>query len=111
MFGGERNMRVDELHRIRPLERPSTGEHLVEYDAERVEVGPSVDAPIHAPGLLGRSIGEGTREDSRIVYLFVVVRHHGSDAEIGDLYSPLRVHQDALRLDVSMDDVMPVDIY
>ncbi len=47
------DMAVDHLERIDRLEREPAGEHLIEGDPERVEVGTVVDVPIHPPGLLG----------------------------------------------------------
>ena len=49
---------VHPLHRIRGGERQRAGEHLVERDAERVEIAARVDRAIHPAGLLGRHVGQ-----------------------------------------------------
>ncbi len=68
----DREVRVDELHRIARLERPPPREHLVVDHAERVEVGALVDAAVHAPRPLGRDVGQDLGEDARIVELLVL---------------------------------------
>lgn len=46
-------MRMHERKRILPLEGRSTCGQGIEHQAERIEIGPIVDRPVHAPALLG----------------------------------------------------------
>ena len=39
------------------------GEHLIERDAERVEIAAGIDRTIHASGLFGRHVGECARDE------------------------------------------------
>jgi hypothetical protein len=59
--GGHRppgQMAVHPFHRLRGNKGQSAGKHLVESDAECVEVAAGIDGPIHPTGLLGRHIGK-----------------------------------------------------
>ena len=49
---------VHPLHRVGCGEWQRAREHLVERDAERVEVAAGVDRAVHASGLFGRHVGE-----------------------------------------------------
>ena len=94
---------VDVLHRDPDLavgvERDVAGQHLVEDDPERVDVGARVGALPHR--LLGRDV-VGRAEhapgggDARLLEL-------AGDPEVGDLGPPVGVDQDVLRLDVAVD--------
>ena len=53
-----RDMAMHPLHRIGRREWQNTGEHLVERDAERVEIAAGIDRAVHAPGLLRRHVGQ-----------------------------------------------------
>ncbi len=52
------DMAMNPFHRIGGAERQTAGEHLIERDAERIEVAAGIDRAVHPPGLLGRHIGE-----------------------------------------------------
>src|SRR5258706_1389538 len=54
------NMAVHPLHGVGRGERQRAREHLVERDAERVEVAAGIDRTIHPSGLFGRHVGECT---------------------------------------------------
>ena len=56
---------VDPFHRIGGGERERAGKHLVERDAQRVEIAARVDRAIHAPGLFRRHVGECAGNDLR----------------------------------------------
>ena len=81
------------------LERPPAGQHLVEHDAQRVDVG----GPGHlvAPRLLRAEVvdraqgGAGDRHRG--------LGHGARDAEVGDLHVAVVGDQDVSRLHVPMD--------
>src|SRR5713101_4396702 len=52
------DMAVHPLHRIGRGERQGAREHLVERDAERIEVAAGIDRTIHPSGLFGRHVSE-----------------------------------------------------
>ena len=79
-------------------------EHLVEHDAERVDVGLAVD--VVAERLLGRHV-VGRAEHAPVGGQAVLVERAG-DAEVGDLGRALAVDQHVLRLDVAVHDVVRV---
>ncbi len=96
------------LHRHRDLvlaaERDLAGEHLVEHDAQRVDVGLAVD--LVAERLLGRDVVGGAQHAA--VRGQALVDEHARDAEVGHLGRPLGVDQDVLGLDVAVDDAAVV---
>ena len=53
-----RDMAVDPLHGIGRGERQRAREHLIERDAERIEVAARIDRAVHPSGLFGRHVGE-----------------------------------------------------
>jgi hypothetical protein len=53
-----RDMAVHPFHGIGRRERKRAGEHLVERDAERVQVASRIDRTVHATRLLGRHVCE-----------------------------------------------------
>ena len=77
------------------------GEHLVQHDAERVEVGlPGHGLPER---LLGRDVvgcAEHAPGDGQ-----AFLGQRAGDAEVGDLRAAFLADQDVLRLDVAMDDL------
>ena len=99
---------ADVLHRHRDLvlalERDLAGEHLVEHDAERVEVGLAGDG--RAQRLLGRDV-VGRAEHAAVGGQPLLVERAG-DPEVGDLGRALLVDQHVLGLDVAVDDVAGV---
>ena len=60
-----RDVAVHPFHRIGRGERQAAGEHLVEGDAEGVEVAAGIDRAVHPAGLLGRHVGERAGDDLR----------------------------------------------
>ena len=80
-----------------------TGQHLVEDDPERVEVGALVDR--RAPRLLGREVLRGADDRADLGHL----RGAGPrDAEVGHLDVPVAADDHVVRLDVAVDDVVAV---
>jgi len=58
-----RDVAMNPFHRIGRAERQASGQHLVERDAEGVEVAAGIDRAVHPPRLLGRHIGERPGDD------------------------------------------------
>ena len=48
-----RDVAVHPFHRIGRREGEAAGQHLVQRDAQGVEVAAGIDRPVHAPGLFG----------------------------------------------------------
>ena len=99
---------ADVLHRDRDLvlavERDVAGQHLVEHDAERVDVGLAVD--VVAERLLGGHVVRGAEHAA--VGGQAVVAQRAGDPEVGDLGQALGVQQDVLGLDVAVHDLVRV---
>ena len=92
-------------------QRQLPGQHLVEDDAQRVDVGPVIDLqrPLHL--LRGHVVQRahhlprpGQREVAG------VAAQQLGQAEVGDLHAALAVQQDVLRLDVAVDDALLVGV-
>ena len=92
-----------DLDRRLAAERRLAGEHLVEDDADRVEVGALVDGG--AARLLGREVLR--RPDDR-AGLGHLAHARARDAEVRDLEAPVRVGHHVVRLDVPVDDALAV---
>ncbi len=98
-------MAVDPFHRIGRPERQATGEHLIEHDAERIEVAARVDRAVHPSGLFRRHIGERSGDHPRRLGRLTLARQTRGDAEPGEPRQSVRaVHQDIGRLDVLVDE-------
>ncbi|HVI00478.1 MAG TPA: hypothetical protein VM869_17295 [Enhygromyxa sp.] len=101
---------VHELERLGGGERDLPAQQFVERDAERVEVGAVIERPVHAPGLLGRDIGERAFESVGRDGQAVAVIEPRRDAEVDELHTLAgRVDQDVARLDVLVDDAARMD--
>ena len=92
--------RVDERGGERLLEREPSGRHLVEHDAQRVEVAAGVDAL--APHVLRRGVAHRAHELAAGRDLREVVRL-AQQAEVHDVHIVLGAEDDVLRLDVAVD--------
>ena len=96
---------MNPFHRIGRAERQTAGEHLIERDAERIEVAAGIDRAVHPPGLLGRHIGERAGDDLGRLGRLTLARQTRGDAEPGEPRPSVRaVHQDIGRLDVLVDE-------
>jgi hypothetical protein len=105
-----REVAVQEIHGVRRRERRGAGQHLVERDAERVEVAAPIERPVHPPGLLRRDIGERPLQRFGARELLGLLREPRGDAEAEEPDTPRPgVDQQVLRPDVLVDDVAPVD--
>ena len=79
-----RDMAMDPLHRIGGGERQRAGEHLVEGDAERIEIAAGVDRAVHSSGLFGRHVGERAGDDLGRLGRLPLARQARGDAEPGE---------------------------
>ena len=79
-----RDMAVDPLHGIGGGERQCAGEHLIERDAERVEVAAGIDRAIHPSGLFGRHVGERAGDGLGRLGRLPLARQARGDAEPGE---------------------------
>ena len=81
------------------------GEHLVQHDAEGIDIGPAVDG-LHE-GVFGRHVlrradaGAGARQARRLV-------QHLGDAEIGQQGTHVPAHQNVAGFDVAVDQALLV---
>ena len=94
-----------DLHRRVARERDLGGQELVEDDAGRVEVGRLVDG--RPARLLGREVLRGPDDRALLRHL---ARAGPGDPEVGHLDDALGVDDDVVRLDVAMDDAVPVRV-
>ena len=86
-------------------ERDLAGQHLVQDDPDRVDVGALVDRG--SLRLLGRQVLRGADDRADLRHL---ARARAGDAEVGHLQAAVGVHDDVVRLDVAVDDPVPVCI-
>ena len=88
-----------DLERRVARERDLPGEHLVEHDADRVEVGGLVDR--RAARLLGREVLRGADDRADLGHL---ARAGARDPEVGHLQPALGADEHVVWLDVAVDD-------
>ncbi len=105
-----RDVAVDPLQGIGGSERQSARQHLVEGDAEGVEIAARIDRAVHAAGLLGRHVGEGAGNDLGRRGRLELVRQLGRDPESGKPDVAGLVDQHVRRLDILMDQAVPMDL-
>ena len=60
------------------------GEHLIERDAERIEVAARIDRAVHPSGLFGRHIGQRAGDDLGRLGRLSLARKPRGDAEAGE---------------------------
>ena len=83
----------------------AAGEHLIERDAERIEVAAGIDRAVHPPGLFGRHVGQRAGDDLGRLGRLTLARQTRGDAEPGEPRPSVRaVHKDIGRLDVLVDE-------
>lgn len=107
----ESNVDVNSLGRRRKAtDRELAGQHLVEDDAQRVNVG----AVVHVGrvlDLLGRHVMRRPHHLSRLRQTRPVCRTgEKREAEVGDLRRTRSIEQDVLRFDISMHDALIVGV-
>jgi hypothetical protein len=94
---------LDQAAALLLVERRAEGEHLVERQAQRVDVAPAVDL---AAERLGGHVPQGAEDVTGVGEVLLVVRL--GQAEVGDPDDAARVEQQVGRLDVAVDD--PLDV-
>ena len=105
-----RNVAVDPLQRVGGGKRQRARKHLVQGDAQRVEIAAGIDRTIHAAGLLGRHVGEGAGNDLRRHGRLALVRQLGRNPEAGEPDVAGVVDEHIRRLDVLVDKAVPMDL-
>ena len=101
---------VDPLQRVGGSKRERARQHLVQGDAQRVEIAAGIDRAIHAPGLFGRHVGKGAGNDLGRRGRLALARQPGRNAEAGEPHVTGVVDECVRRLDVLMDEALPVDL-
>jgi hypothetical protein len=101
---------VDPLQRISGGKRQLTCKHLVEGDAQRIEIAARINRAIHAAGLLGRHVGEGPGNDLRRRRRLRLARQLGRNSEASEPYVAGIVHQHIRGLDVLMNEAVSMDL-
>ena len=100
-----RDVAVDPLHRIGGGEGKLPRQHLVEGDAQRIEIAAGVHRAVHPPGLLRRHVGERPGDHLRRRGGLALARQTRGDAETRQPdAAACRVHEDIGRLDVLVDE-------
>src|SRR5882724_11028693 len=108
-FRRSRDVGVDPLRRVRGREGKLAGEHLVERDAERVEVASRVDGAVDPARLLWRHVGQRARDDlGRALSLSRDPRGDAESRQPG--LAGTNIYEDVLRLDVLVHDALPVQL-
>jgi hypothetical protein len=97
--------------RRKPADRQFPGEHFIEDDAERIDVG-SVIHLGRSLQLLGRHVMRGAQGRARPGERDLLRRGADQlgDAEVGDLHTALGIEQDVLRLDVAVQNALFVGV-
>ena len=103
--GLSRNVAVDPFHRIGGRKGQRAGEHLVEGDAEGVEIAARIDRTIHSPGLFGCHVGERPGDDLGRFRRLALARQTRRDTKAREPDLAAReVNKHIGRLDVLMDE-------
>jgi hypothetical protein len=113
LAGGARltcDVAVDPLQRVGGSKREHARKHLVQGDAQRVEIAASIHRAIHAPGLFRRHVGKGAGNDFRRRRRLALARQSGRDAKTGEPHVAGVVDEHVLRLDVFMNQTALVDV-
>src|SRR5580698_1317998 len=109
-YGLTRDVAVNPFQRIGSSEWKRAGKHLVQGDAQRVEIAASIDRAIHAPGLFRGHVGEGARNGLGRGRRLALARQPGRDAKAGEPYLIRAVGKYVLRLDVFVDQPALVSV-
>ena len=98
------DMAMRPFQRIVRGKRQLAGQHAVQRDAERIEIGAVIDRAMHAPGLFGRQIGPVGRACGVSIGRKSLVLASG-EADIGQQDAmALARHQQVGGADIPMDD-------
>ena len=101
---------VDPLQRIGGSKREHARKHLVQGDAQRVEIAPRIHRSIHAPGLFRGHVGKGAGNDFRRRRHLTLARQSGRDAKAGEPHVAGVVDEHVLGLDVFVDQTTLVSM-
>ncbi len=98
-------MAMHQLDRVERGERQRPRDHLVERDAQGIQVAARVNRPVHAAGLFGRHVGQRAGDDLQGQGRRPFARKARGDPEAGQP-GPAGpgVDQEVLGLDVLVDD-------
>ena len=105
-----RDVAMDPLQRVGRGEWEHAREHLVQGDAQRVEIAPGIDRAIHAPGLLGGHVGEGAGDDLRRGWRQAFSGKSRGDAKAGQPHAVRVIDQSSRGLDVSVNEPLPMSL-
>ena len=104
---GVRNLLHQDIHRLGGLKWRAAGEQLISDDSERVDIDARVQ--FGAARLLGRHVGGGSGDETCLGEALRSLGHPG-DAEVDQIDPARFVEEDVLRLDVAMNDALPVRV-
>ena len=80
-----RDVTVHPFHRVGSRERQEAGQHLVERDSKRVQVAAGINGAVHSSCLLGRHVGERSRNELGRLWRLALAREARGDAKSGEL--------------------------
>ena len=98
------------LQRIGRSKRQRARQHLVQADAQRVEIAASIHRAVHAPGLFRRHIGKRAGNDLRRRRRLPLLWKLGRDSEAREPYVAAAVHQHIRGLDVLMNEAAAMNL-
>ncbi len=102
---------VDPLHRVRGREGQRPRQHLVEGNAQRIEIAAGVDGAVHSSGLFGCHVGERSGDHLGRLRSSMLPGQARSNPEPGEPRALAgRVHQDIRWLDVLVDETSLVHL-
>ena len=101
---------MDPFHGIGGREGQRPGQHLVEGDAQGVEIAAGIDRAIHPAGLLRRHIGKAAGDDLGRRRRLALARQPRGDAEAGQADIAGGVDEQIFRLDVLVDEAAPMQL-
>ena len=104
------DMAMNPFHGIGGRERQRPRQHLVEGDAQGVEIAAGIDRAIHPAGLLRRHIGKAAGNDLGRRRRLALARQPGGDAEARQADIAGGVDEQVFRLDVLMDEAAPMQL-
>ncbi len=84
--------------------------HLVQGDAQRIEIAAGTNRTIHAAGLFGRHVGEGAGNGLDRYGRLALVRQSGRNPESGEPRVAGVVDEHVRRLDVFVYEAVPMDL-
>ena len=106
---------VDPFQRVGGSKREHARKHLVQGDAQRVEIAAGIHRAIHTPGLFGRHVGKGAGNDFRRRGRLALARQSGRDAKAGEpdmtgVAAWFQRDEHVLGLDVFVDQTALMDV-